>query len=107
METEIRTGRLTPEDIPEVYPGIEALETLALSFDAYAHWGDRCGEHAQQAAHRFATDGVLPGSLADLRACLFYEQQRWRWQGTEPDIMGRRYLQALLDAIRTAIEPGR
>ena len=104
MEIEIRSDRLAPDNIPDAFPGVEALEPIALSFDAYAHWGDRCGENAQRAARRFAADGTLPDDLADLRACLFYEHQRLRWAGSEPDRVEREYLQALLDAIRDALE---
>ena len=107
MELEIPNTDLTPAAIPAGPADAARLETFALSFDGYAHWGDRCGALAQAAAHAFHADGALPAALSDLRACLFYEQQRWRWQPQPPDDASLAYLQALLDAIREAVVGGR
>lgn len=100
MDTEIPNAVLTPGDVPASPDPAHRLARFALSFDGYAHWGDRCGEWADEAARAFREEGRLPGSLSDLRACLFYEHERWRWLRRAPDDAGRRYLQALLDAIR-------
>lgn len=102
MEIEIPNAELTPTDIPRRVTDAEAFEAFALSFDGYAHWGDRCGPLAEAAARAFHEEGTLPDSTSDLRACLFYEQQRWRWQDSDPDDASVAYLQAILDAIRTA-----
>lgn len=102
MELEIQNAELTPSAIPESPLDPQALETFALSFDGYAHWGDRCASLAEAAATAFHTEGTLPADLSDLRACLFFEQQRWHWHPEPPDDAAQAYLQALLDAIRAA-----
>lgn len=102
MELEIRNADLIPSVVPETAADSEGLETFALSFDGYAHWGNRCGPLAEAAAAAFHAERTLPDDLSDLRACLFYEHQRWRWQPDAAGDAGRAYLQALLDAIRAA-----
>ena len=102
MELEIRNADLTPEAVP-ADPAHPDMNAFAVSFDGYAHWGDRCAEFAEAAAAAFHDHGAVPASLSDLRACLFYEQQKWRWQDRDPDGPSRAYLQALLDAIRAAV----
>ena len=104
METEIPNAALTPAHVPPSPDPPDGLARFALGFDGYAHWGDRCGERADEAARTFRDEGRLPESLSDLRACLFYEHERWRWMGRAPDDEGRRYLQALLDAIRRGVD---
>jgi hypothetical protein len=101
MELEIRNSDLTADAIPDD-PADPRFEAFALSFDGYAHWGDRCGPRAQAAAAAFRERGILPSTVSDLRACLFYEQQRWRWTDHQPDDHAVAYLQALLDALREA-----
>ncbi len=102
MEIEIRNAELTPSVVPASATDGKDVETFALSFDGYAHWGDRCGSLAEAAASAFHAQGALPSDLSDLRACLFYEHQRWHWLPREPEDSDLAYLQALLDAIRAA-----
>ncbi len=102
MELEIHNPELTPSVVPASATDRRAVEVFALSFDGYAHWGDRCGSLATAAASAFHAVGTLPADLSDLRACLFYEHQRWRWLPQDPEDSDRAYLQALLDAIRVA-----
>lgn len=93
-------------------PGWQSLWEFALTFDGYRYFGDdegapeRLGRFADsvRAAHR--QDGQLPRlDLAQLRACLFYEQRRWCKHSTEthcpPDVA--LYLEAVLRAIRAHI----
>lgn len=103
MELEIRNTDLTPSAVPDTPADTARLETLALSFDGYAHWGDRCASLAEAAAAAFRANRSLPDDLSDLRACLFYEIQRWRWQPAAAGDAGSEYVQALLDAIRSRI----
>lgn len=103
---EIRNTGIDPHTVPSTFVSIAELEPFALSFDGYAHWGDRCGRNAEAAAMEFGENGNLPTKLSDLRACLFYEHQRWRWERREPDPQAVAYLQALLDAIRVAASRG-
>lgn len=105
MELEIRNAELTPSAVPYTPSDTRALEAFALSFDGYAHWGDRCAPLAEAAASAFESDGTLPTSLSDLRACVFHERQRWRWRARPPADSELAYMQALLDAVRSAV-PG-
>lgn len=102
MEMEVQNSELSPLAVPASAADSRALQSFALTFDGYAHWGDRCGPLAEAAATAFRTHGALPSDLSDLRACLFYEQQRWRWENRPPDADALSYMQALLDAIRAA-----
>ncbi|NIP83418.1 MAG: hypothetical protein GWM90_31000, partial [Gemmatimonadetes bacterium] len=79
MESGISNGALSVEDVPPSAQHVQALTEFALSFDGYAHWGERCGERAAAVATAYRESGEFPADLADLRACLFYEQQKWRW----------------------------
>jgi hypothetical protein len=78
------------------------VDEFALSYDGYAHWSD-VAELANRGLHRFTRDRSLPGSLDELRGCLFYEQRRWHHFGEEPHGRGAEYVWALLDAICDAV----
>lgn len=52
------------------------LGQFAASFDGYQEFGDRCAEIANTGN---------PQTLAEYRACLFFEWRRRRHFGTEPD----------------------
>ena len=49
---------------------------------------------------RWRRTGEVPRTLEELRACLWYEQRRWRFLGREPDTEGMRYAGALIGAMR-------
>jgi hypothetical protein len=102
METEIPNAELASRDVPASARDLDAVTAFALSFDGYAHWGERCSSRAERAAAAFRKSGVLPDNLSALRACLFYEQGRLRWTEGEPDEEWTAWIQALLDAVRTA-----
>jgi hypothetical protein len=38
--------------------------------------------------------------VQELRACLWFEQRRWRFMGREPDSEGMQYAAALIRAMR-------
>lgn len=102
METEIPNAELASRDVPASARDLDAVTAFALSFDGYAHWGERCGERAERAAAAFRDSMTLPSDLSALRACLFYEQGRLRWADGEPDDEWTAWIQALLDAVRNA-----
>jgi hypothetical protein len=102
METEIPNTDLTAADVPSSVDDLEAVTEFALSFDGYAHWGERCGERANRAADGYHRAGEVPSDLSALRACLFYEQGRLRWSTEEPDERWLAWIQALLDGIRAS-----
>ena len=97
---EVPSTDLQPGDVPRVSDGWDVVFEFALSYDGYAHYGDRCGEIANRAAGDYSTHGRLPDSVDVLRACLFFEQRRWRHFGETPDAEARDYFDALLEAIR-------
>lgn len=103
MELTISNADLKAEDVPASADDRAALAAFALTFDGYAHWGERCGERAGAVEARYRQRAELPGALSDLRACVFYEQQRWRWDPGEPAPGALAYMQALLDAIRDRV----
>lgn len=89
-----------------------ALWTFALTFDGYRYFGgdegagDRLGDFANSIRHAYERDSALPEiDLAQLRACLFFEQRRWCKHSMERTCPADAaiYLGALVDAIRRAI----
>jgi hypothetical protein len=105
---EIPHDKLTLESVPSTTARWSpAIETFALTFNGYQNIGDEeCGRLANKVKEELRKDdGALRAlTLAELRGCLFFEQRRYRHFGTEPEAEERRYIDALLDAIRAAIE---
>lgn len=60
------------------------------------------GSMASRARRMWNRYGQLSGSVADLQACLFFEQRRWHLFGAEPDGRARAYAAALVLAIGSA-----
>ena len=80
----------------------DSWQEFALTFNAYERVGvEKLGDFANAALHHFQATGQVPDSVDDLRACLFYEQRRWRHFGQDPlqDPETKSYLQALLRAL--------
>ena len=98
---------LSESDVPGPdaawYPDISEF---ALTYDAYAALDgfEPVGDLANHAQEEWQTSRVLPLSLNDLRACLFFEQRRWRHFGRDPSDDSAsddwQYIQALVTAIR-------
>lgn len=88
-------GDIPPSDAPW-----DEIWRLALTFNGYRHWGsfEKCAEVANQ--ERDAT-------LVDLRTCLFFEFQRWRHYGDEPDAEASPYIRGLVSKIRELVASGR
>ncbi len=76
----------------------EAVEEFALSYDGYGYWSG-LAELAGRSVQGWTRHRSLPGSLDELRACLFYEQRRWHHYGQEPCGRAADYLGALLEAV--------
>ena len=103
---EILTKDLRPEDVPYVDPESDeawmAFTRFAFTYDGY----ERCrnvGAVANGAVARYREDGALPEDPEEIRACLFFEQRRWRHFGVPPDAETWRYLNALLDELRKCL----
>lgn len=78
---------------------------FALTFNGYEWCGsfEQCAKVGNRGADLFRESGILPRSLAELRTCLFFEQRRWRHFGLDPDEPARRYISALVEAIREKV----
>jgi hypothetical protein len=104
---ELANSELTVDDVPGPDDELWIME-FALTFDGYEHYGgfEACADACNAAGRRYFTEGPLPGSLTELRACLFFEQRRWHHYGDSPDAETRRYMAALLDGIRGHVARG-
>ena len=85
--------------IPPADAGWKAFEAFALSLNGYDAIGRGLGDLAD--AH--ARAGTVPESLTELRACLFFEQRRWRQFDVPPQGRPMEHILRLLEAIRTAV----
>lgn len=92
---EIPNDELTITDVPASGADWNEIGGFALSFDGYRL--PDCAEIANARRH---------GSLTDLRACLFFEQRRWRHFGEEPDAETMTYIRDLVERIRDHVERG-
>ena len=96
---DVGNSELTPADIPSFKEVWSRIEPFALSFDGFKYWGsvEKCAEVAQ---------AKRPGSLTELRTCLFYEARRWKLAGKSPDVKSMKYIRALVYAIREKVNSG-
>ena len=97
--TQIQTGELRETDLPNGYGEWSDYAKFAVTFAPRDR--ESCTESASGAFSRWRRTGEVPRTLEELRACLWYEQRRWRFLGREPDTEGMRYAGALIRAMRT------
>src|SRR5581483_1656253 len=99
MLQELANSQLSPGDIPSFTEPWGRIETFALTFDAFRYWGsvEKCAEIAY---------AKRPGSLTELRTCLFFEARRWKHLGRSPDAESMKYIRALVYAIRERVSAG-
>lgn len=99
MSNDLANSELTPADVPSFKEAWSRIEPFALTFDGFRYWGsvEKCAEVAQ---------GKSPGSLTELRTCLFYEARRWNLAGKAPDTQSMRFIRALVYAIREKVDSG-
>jgi hypothetical protein len=88
--------------IPERGDPWDAVSSLSLSYDGYAYWDDVI-ELATRSIRSWTRDRAVPGTIDEVRACLFYEQRRWHHFGEDPSGRGALYIGALLDTLRTLV----
>ena len=65
--------------------------------------GQPDAEFAASAFAKWRRTGEVPRALQELRACLWFEQRRWRFMGREPDAEGMQYAAALIRAMRNQL----
>jgi hypothetical protein len=82
------------------------ISEFALTFNGYDYYPDTCADIANRAIERHGDCGAVPDSLSELRACLFYEQRRWRHLDEDLDVEAIKYIHALVDAIRAKVAAG-
>ena len=99
MTQDLANSELTPADIPSFKEAWARIEPFALTFDGFKYWGsvEKCAEVAHDRR---------PGSLTELRTCLFYEARRWKLAGKSPDAASMKYIRALVYAIREKVNSG-
>lgn len=98
---QIQTGELRETDLPSAYGDWGDYARFAVTFSP--HDRELCSEMGADAFARWRRTGDVPRRLEDLRACLWFEQRRWRFVGREPDTEGMRYVGALIRAMRTQL----
>jgi hypothetical protein len=80
--------------VARLIPGAEAtwdqIQRFALTFDS-GRCVEDCAEVANSRRH---------STLTDLRACLLFEQRRWRHFGIAPDPDAMQYIRSVLKQIR-------
>jgi len=101
----VANAALSPAAVPAEGDDWDRLNEFALTYDGYAYW-DNLPELARRAVARWTRDGSLPGTLDELRACLFYEQRRWHHFGAVPRGRAGTYLWALATEVRTLVARG-
>jgi len=101
----IANAELRESDLPPPEAGWREIGRFALSFNGYEAWGslEKCAEVGNRCADAFRATATLPGSLTELRTCLFFEQRRWRHFGLDPDEPAMGYIAALVEEIRKRV----
>jgi hypothetical protein len=93
-------------DVPSGGAKWHEIEMFALTFNGYNHYSDEaCGKFADSVIRSFLAgkNRLENMNLSRLRACLFFEQRRYRHFGFEPDKETMVYIRALLKAIGTKV----
>jgi hypothetical protein len=100
MGNEIENSDLKANNIPKIHSDYKTIAEFALTFEGYEKF-DRIAEFANNNLNVFNTDrtSFKKRTLTELRACLFYEQRRYRHMDEEPENEGREYINALLTEI--------
>jgi hypothetical protein len=107
MPDEVPNERLNATAVPPVTASWHTIGRFALTLDGYRAIGQKeCGQLANRVNGEFARNAASLQSLSltELRACLFFEQRRFRHFGSEPQGADRDYINALLEAIRSKIK---
>jgi hypothetical protein len=93
---EVANSELAVKSIPSPDSSRGVIWDFALTFNGYHHWGsfEKCAEVANQ--ERDAT-------LTDLRTCLFFEFQRWRHYGDDPEDEAAPYIRGIVLKIREMV----
>jgi hypothetical protein len=99
---EITNANLTEADLPPPDADWGQINEFAHTFNGYTYSG-KLHEIGDGASAAFEQSHTLPESLSELRACLFYEARRSRHYGYDPGEAAMKYIQALVEAIRSHV----
>lgn len=95
-EGELSNADLRPSDIPGPQATYPEIARFAVTYYGYEAFPDgRCCDIANARQHR---------SLDEMRACLFFEQRRYRHFGEEPRPVDKIYLRDLVEKIRAVVQ---
>jgi hypothetical protein len=105
MGDRIGNDDLTAAHLPPPDANWNQMGSFASSYAGYNHWVSHaeCVEVANNASEFYEKLGELPGSLDELRTCLFVEYQRYLDFGWTPDEKRLQYLRAVVEAIRRVL----
>jgi hypothetical protein len=101
----IPNEKLEKADVPDATAPWPEIELFGLTFNGYeAFPGDECANLANKVMDEFSKNAKILEklTLTELRACLFFEQRRYRHCDEVPDASGMIYIGALLNFIRTS-----
>src|SRR5205809_7989502 len=94
---QIQTGELRAQDLPTTYGDWSDYARFAVTFAPKDREG--CREFATGAFARWRRTVDVPRLLQEQRACLSFEQRRWRLMRREPDAEAMQYAAALISAM--------
>jgi hypothetical protein len=105
MPDEIHNTDLRLDQIPPIDSDYSNIADFALSFDGYSRIKD-IGVFANKLVAEIQNDDAIVAklTLAELRACLFYEQRRYHHYGEDPEGEDRDYINRLLLEITKRIQ---
>ena len=88
---------LKVEQVPPDNADWSEIQTFALTYDGYTEFGSVAviGKLANKRC---------PSTLTEYRACLFFEQRRWRHFAEEPDPESLTYIRRLVAGIRQHLQ---
>jgi hypothetical protein len=100
MSDELKNSDLKANQIPDMNSEYFLIAEFALTFNGYEKF-ERVAEFANNnlAAYNLDRESLKKRTLTELRACLFYEQRRYRHMDEEPINGDREYINALLTGI--------
>jgi hypothetical protein len=108
MHDEIPNEHLNATAVPPATASWQTIGSFAITLNGYRAIGQKeCSQLAKKVGGEFSRDAISLQSLSltELRACLFFEQRRFRHFGSEPQDADRDYINALLETIRQKVEP--
>jgi len=112
VPSDIPDEDLKLKHVPSPNADFPTIWEFALTFDGYAEVGDRaCGIFANHVADEMPAEERKELSLKELRACLFFEQRRWRQNPSgEPDpdpkydVEEKKHIRGLVRLIRARLK---